>query len=75
MIEDYELTIDNLISGLGSGNHQLAVEIASIPEMIRGYGHIKARNLVAAEAKLTELKALLDPIPDYAREKIGRAHV
>jgi indolepyruvate ferredoxin oxidoreductase len=68
LIEDYELTIDNLISGLGSGNHQLAVEIASIPEMIRGYGHIKARNLVAAEAKLTELKALWEPIPDYARE-------
>ena len=68
LIEDYELTIDNLISGLGSGNYQLAVEIASIPEMIRGYGHIKARNLVAAEAKLTELKALWEPIPDYARE-------
>ena len=68
LIEDYEQTIDNLISGLGSGNHQLAVEIASIPEMIRGYGDIKARNLVAAEAKLTELKALWEPIPDYARE-------
>ena len=58
LIEDYEQTINNLIRGLGPGNHQLAVEIASIPEMIRGYGHVKARNLVVAEARLTELKAL-----------------
>jgi indolepyruvate ferredoxin oxidoreductase len=58
LIEDYEQTINNLIRGLGPGNHQLAVEIASIPEMIRGYGHVKARNLVVAEARLTELNAL-----------------
>jgi indolepyruvate ferredoxin oxidoreductase len=34
----------------------LAVEIASIPEDIRGYGHVKERNLAAAR---TKWKALL----------------
>jgi len=29
----------------------LAVEIASIPEDIRGYGHVKERHLAAARSK------------------------
>ena len=58
LIEDYEQTIDRLIHGLGYDNHQLAVEIASVPEMIRGFGHVKSRNLIDAEAKLEVLRAL-----------------
>jgi hypothetical protein len=30
--------------------HALCVEIASVPGKIRGYGHIKARNVEAAKA-------------------------
>jgi indolepyruvate ferredoxin oxidoreductase len=31
------------------------VEIASIPEMIRGFGHVKARHLAPAKAHEAEL--------------------
>jgi indolepyruvate ferredoxin oxidoreductase len=34
------------------------VRIASIPEDIRGFGHVKERNIGKAKAKLSELLAL-----------------
>lgn len=39
------------------GNHALAVEIARVPEHIRGYGHVKEAQLRAAKAKEAELLA------------------
>jgi indolepyruvate ferredoxin oxidoreductase len=38
-------------------NHPTAVALASIPEKIRGYGHVKMRHLVAAKAEEAELLA------------------
>jgi indolepyruvate ferredoxin oxidoreductase len=57
LIEDYERTIDELIGSLSPANHALAVQIASLPESIRGFGHIKARNAAEANRKLEELLA------------------
>lgn len=56
LIVDYEHTIGELLGGLSRDNHALAVEIASLPETIRGFGHIKAKS--AAEAR-SALEALL----------------
>lgn len=47
LIEEYRKTVEELVAGLQAGNHALAVEIAGLPEKIRGYGHVKARNLAA----------------------------
>ena len=44
LIDDYFATVDELLAKLDRDNHALAVEIASIPEQIRGYGHIKEAN-------------------------------
>ncbi len=57
LIEDYEATVDELLQGLTPDNHGLAVEIASIPEQIRGYGHVKARHLRDAKTREAELLA------------------
>jgi indolepyruvate ferredoxin oxidoreductase len=57
LIVDYEKTIDELLAKLDRANHATAVAIASIPEEIRGYGHVKLRHLQAAKAKETELLA------------------
>ena len=57
LIDEYEATIAELIDKLSSDNHALAVKIASIPEEIRGYGHIKERNLGVANAKRADLLA------------------
>jgi indolepyruvate ferredoxin oxidoreductase len=41
----YRATVDELLSGLAPQNLALAAQIASLPEHIRGYGHIRARHL------------------------------
>ncbi|HEX3140220.1 MAG TPA: indolepyruvate ferredoxin oxidoreductase family protein, partial [Rhizobacter sp.] len=57
LITEYRASIDELLNGLTAANHSLAVAIASIPEDIRGYGHVKARHLEAARAKWENLRA------------------
>ncbi|MEO8803306.1 MAG: DUF6537 domain-containing protein, partial [Rudaea sp.] len=54
-ITDYIATLDELLAGLTADNHALAVEIASIPEQIRGYGHVKEAHYVKAKARWDEL--------------------
>ncbi len=57
LIADYFATVDELLAKLERDNHALAVEIASIPEQIRGYGHIKDANFAKAAARRTDLLA------------------
>ncbi len=57
LITEYERVVEELIAGLDRDNHALAVEIAGIPELIRGYGHVKERHLAAAKAREAELLA------------------
>jgi len=57
LITDYERTIEELLAQLDRDRHATAVTIASIPEEIRGYGHVKQRHLKAAKAKEAELLA------------------
>ncbi|MSP96821.1 MAG: indolepyruvate ferredoxin oxidoreductase family protein [Betaproteobacteria bacterium] len=54
-IVEYERTIDELIGKLSHDNHAVAVQIASLPESIRGFGHIKANSAADARAKQNEL--------------------
>jgi len=51
LISSYRACIEELLAGLSPGNHALALELARIPEQIRGYGHVKARHLVVARAR------------------------
>ena len=55
LIDDYRASIDEVLKSLAASNHASAVEIARIPELIKGYGHVKERNLKAARAKWTGL--------------------
>ena len=61
LIGEYRECIAELLAGLqarpGAERLALAVEIARIPEEIRGYGHVKARHLEAARAKWQRLMA------------------
>jgi indolepyruvate ferredoxin oxidoreductase len=51
LIRHYEILIEEILANLSSGNHAIAVSLASIPEKIRGYGHVKTRHLKAAKAE------------------------
>ncbi|MCE2969450.1 MAG: indolepyruvate ferredoxin oxidoreductase family protein [Burkholderiales bacterium] len=59
LIAEYEQLIDELLGKIAADNHALAVELASLPEEIRGYGHVRARHLAAARTKWTALLAKL----------------
>jgi indolepyruvate ferredoxin oxidoreductase len=50
LIADYEGLMTEILGKLNADNHPLAVGLAVIPEKIRGFGHIKLRNLKAAKA-------------------------
>ncbi len=55
LIGAYEATVSGLLDKLDAGNVVLAAEIASIPEHIRGYGHVKDAHLAKARAREAEL--------------------
>ncbi|CAN5473928.1 indolepyruvate ferredoxin oxidoreductase family protein [soil metagenome] len=57
LIEEYRATIGELLRTLSRENLALAAEIASMPEFIRGYGHVKARHLDSAKAREAGLLA------------------
>jgi indolepyruvate ferredoxin oxidoreductase len=70
LVGEYERLIDEVLQKLAPHNHALAVELARIPDQIRGYGHVKAKHLAIAkdrEAKLlgefrSALKTTLPPV-------------
>ncbi len=69
LIGEYEVTVEEVLAHLGRDNHALAVEIAALPQSMRGFGHIKAANVAAAKAREAELMARLrapDPLPAAA---------
>ena len=65
LIDRYERTVASLLDGLDHANHALAVEIASLPERIRGFGHVKAKGIEEAQRREAELlerfRAAADP--------------
>jgi indolepyruvate ferredoxin oxidoreductase len=62
LIGEYEAMLKEVAAALTPDNHSLAVEIASVPGQIRGFGHIKQRNLgKAQECQAALLEALRNP--------------
>ena len=56
LIPDYEQLLEEICEHLTAGNHRIAVELAMIPEKIRGYGPVKQRHLAAAKAEEAGLR-------------------
>ncbi|MFT3817308.1 MAG: indolepyruvate ferredoxin oxidoreductase family protein [Rubrivivax sp.] len=48
MIEDYVKELDGICARLGAANHAAAVALASVPDEIRGYGHVKDKSIAEA---------------------------
>ena len=45
MIDEYRGLIDRSLANLGPQNHERAVQLATLPDLIRGYESIKLRNI------------------------------
>ena len=57
LISDYEARIAELCAGLTAENHALAVALASLPERIRGFGHVKLASVEVAKQREAALLA------------------
>ncbi len=66
LIGEYERTVERLLAGLDGERLPLAVEIASLPEEMRGFGHVKLAAVTRTRAREAELLARYE-----GREKVG----
>jgi indolepyruvate ferredoxin oxidoreductase len=62
LIQEYQATIDKVLAQLQAGHvsaerYALALELARLPESMKGFGHVKARNVDAARRKWADLEA------------------
>jgi indolepyruvate ferredoxin oxidoreductase len=57
LIGEYEALMREVSGGLRDANLALALELANLPDAIRGYGHVKENNLKATRAKWATLLA------------------
>ncbi|MBI2311955.1 MAG: indolepyruvate ferredoxin oxidoreductase family protein [Betaproteobacteria bacterium] len=57
LITEYERTVAELLAGLSPEKLDLACDIASLPEQIRGFGPVKRRSVEAAKKSERELLA------------------
>jgi indolepyruvate ferredoxin oxidoreductase len=87
LIDDYERLLTGLLAQLTAANHATAIQIASLPGQIRGYGHVKEANVEKVRA--LEVKLLADfhnpsagqpamfiPLRQLAEEEKGaKAHI
>ena len=72
MIPEFEPALDQLIAGLTAENHAEAVAIASLPDQVRGYEHLKARRAEAYRAELAERLAVPLTPDDRAARRTRR---
>jgi indolepyruvate ferredoxin oxidoreductase len=63
-IERYESLLLELVDALGPDTHDLAVQLASLPDTIRGYDTIKDASAAVAEEKETQLLEQLRALSD-----------
>jgi len=57
LIGEYEAVVKEILGALTSQNHATAVELASVPEHIRGYGHVKLAHVKTAKTREAALLA------------------
>jgi indolepyruvate ferredoxin oxidoreductase len=62
LLKEYEQTIASVLAGLNAATYDLAVEVARLPESIRGFGMIKQEAAKTARRRREELLATMNSI-------------
>ena len=57
LIAEFEETVGEILDLLAPANHEEAVALASVPESIKGFGHVKLRSVEAATKRAAKLAA------------------
>ncbi|MFZ4762330.1 MAG: indolepyruvate ferredoxin oxidoreductase family protein [Alphaproteobacteria bacterium] len=79
LIGEYEASIQLILTCLHPNNLELAVKLASYPDIIRGYGHVKEKNIQKARAERQKLLeayravSLLDDSGEMGKKNIVAA--
>jgi indolepyruvate ferredoxin oxidoreductase len=55
LINEYKGSVLDILPGLTDANYEAACEMARLPGTMKGYGHIKERNVQAARKRAVEL--------------------
>ncbi|MEH6616488.1 MAG: indolepyruvate ferredoxin oxidoreductase family protein [Porticoccus sp.] len=63
LLVEYEQTLADVLDGLNEHNYQSAVEVVSLPEKIRGFGHVKEHNRKMAKEREVQLIAAFKDSP------------
>tara|TARA_R110002049_G_scaffold262589_2_gene438665 strand:- start:9786 stop:13298 length:3513 start_codon:yes stop_codon:yes gene_type:complete len=73
LIDVYQTTIREVLVNLNTSNYSLAVEIANLPQEIRGFGHVKERNLLRARKHEADLLSKFNDasVNEIAQEIVG----
>jgi indolepyruvate ferredoxin oxidoreductase len=70
LIGEYRATVEELLKSLSAANHAQALAIANLPDGIRGFGHVKERNLKAVRL---QWDALMAAWRDPATQAVSKA--
>jgi indolepyruvate ferredoxin oxidoreductase len=71
LVTEYESTIAGISARLSADNRPLAVEIASVPEQIRGFGHVKVRHMALAREARAQLLGRFGDAKESARQAMA----
>ncbi|HEX7887198.1 MAG TPA: indolepyruvate ferredoxin oxidoreductase family protein, partial [Phenylobacterium sp.] len=69
LLRDFETDLDRLVAGLTKDRLHLAVQIAAVPQQIRGFGHVKDASVGPAMAEAKRLWKDWEKVT--AREAVG----
>ena len=68
LLAQYEQDLERVLAGLTVERHALAVRLASLPERIRGYGHVREAH---AQALAAEREQLLADLAGAAAQRVA----
>jgi len=69
LIDEYRATVETVLDGLTRDNLAIAIEIANLPQRMRGFGHVKEKNVAEArKAEAALLQNFRDPTLKAAAE-------
>jgi indolepyruvate ferredoxin oxidoreductase len=60
LIAEYRDTIQSLLPALQRLQREVVLDLARLPTQVRGYGHIKAQSLAAAQVRRQQLLRQLE---------------
>ena len=74
MISQYENDVETILEQLNSDNLETAAKLASIPNLIRGYGHVRQKKTIEAnEVRMKFLAELLSQPTSIKDNLIAKA--